>query len=267
MNRFLTLTFLTLFAIGLVAPPGQAQPQNLPTISSRADSLALEVYQALGGPNAWQALKYLRFTFAVEDNGNRNTIAHHLWNRHTGDYRVEWDNQKGDTTFVVLFNVNTKKGSVYANKKQLSDSQSDPLLKQAYRRFINDTYWLLAPVKLLDKGARRTYVSDSSTAETAVLHLSFNNVGLTPGDQYWHYIDRNTHRPKRWAFHLQHYEEDQPASSFKWLNYKKFSTPEGPVWIATRKESLDGSRAILTDRVQTPTTVPSTMFSEPSPQL
>jgi hypothetical protein len=239
----------------------------VPDLSNRADSTAYRVYEALGGPEAWNALNYLRFTFAIESNGNRRPIAHHLWDRQKGDYRVEWSSDSGDTTFVVLFNIDTQEGSAYANGEQLSPNRTDEMLEQAYRRYINDTYWMLAPVKLLDDGVHRRYLPDSSTAESAVLHITFGEVGLTPGDQYWHYIDRETHRVVEWAYHLQSYSDDREPSHFRWMNYRQFETPEGPVWIGTRKEAVDGSRAILTDRIETPDKVSEDAFSNPEPQL
>lgn len=267
MYRLLSVTFLGLLIAASLAVSARAQTQNLPSITSRADSIAYQAYQALGGPDAWKSLPYLRFTFAVENEGTRRPIAHHLWNRRTGDYRVEWSTQEGDTTFVVLFNVNTQDGEAYANGQEVSSQRSVELLRQAFRRYINDTYWMLAPVKLLDHGVNRTYLPDSSTAETAVLRITFDNVGLTPGDTYWHYIDRETYRPRQWAYHLQSYSADDPPSRFRWTDYEQFEAPEGPIWIATRKEALDGSRAILTDRIETPSQVAEDMFTDPEPQL
>lgn len=267
MYRLLAVAILGFFLVTSPGGTANAQPADIPTLSSRADSLAYQVYEALGGAEAWSSLKYLRFTFAVESGGNRRPVAHHLWNRHTGDYRVEWSSDGGDTTFVVLFNVNSREGSVYANGQELSAERSSEMLDQAYRRYINDTYWMLAPAKLLDDGVNRTYLPDSSSTETAVLHLSFGDVGLTPGDEYWHYIDRQNHRVKQWAYHLQSYAEDRPASRFRWMNYREFEAPDGPIWIATRKEALDGSRAILTDQIETPAKVPKDMFTNPKPQL
>lgn len=267
MYRLLSVTFLGLVLVASHVGFARAQTQDLPPITSRADSIAYRTYEALGGPDAWQSVNYLRFTFAIESEGNRRPIAHHLWNRRTGDYRVEWSSQEGDTTFVVLFNINTQEGDAYANAEAVSGERSADLLQQAYRRYINDTYWMLAPVKLLDEGVNRTYLPDSSTTETAVLHITFGNVGLTPGDQYWHYIDRETNRTRRWAYHLQGYSDDQSPSNFRWMNYEQFETPEGPIWIATRKEALDASRAILTDRIEVSGDVPDDMFSDPNPRL
>lgn len=267
MYRLLAVTVLGLFLTLSLSNSTEAQPREIPTLSTTADSVAYQVYEALGGPEAWNSLQYLRFTFAVEDEGNRQPVAHHLWNRDTGDYRVEWSSGEGDTTFVVLFNVNSREGSAYADGVEVSSERTSEMLDQAYRRYINDTYWMLAPVKLLDEGVNRTYLPDSSSAETAVLHLNFGDVGLTPGDEYWHYIDRETYRVQEWAYHLQSYPEDRAPSHFRWMNYQQFEAPEGSIWIATRKQAIDGSRAILTDQIDTPAEVADEMFTNPEPQF
>ena len=239
---------------------------SLPSIETRADSLAMQAYQAFGGPEAWSALPYLRFDFAVEQDGNRQLIAHHLWNRQTGDYRVEWPAEP-DSTYTALFNVNTKKGQVYLNGDSVASARNDTLLQQAYRRYVNDSYWMLAPTKMLDPGVNRTYVADSSNASTGVVKLTFDDVGLTPGDQYWMHVDRETGLLERWNFVLQHQPGDAPPSSFTWTGYENFSTPAGTLRVATRKEAVEGNRALLTDAVGMPESVPEGTFTNPEPML
>lgn len=237
-------------------------------LENRADTLALQVLEEMGGAETWDALPYLRFTFAVEQGGERTPVAHHFWDRQNGDYRVEWTGQEGDTTFVALFNVNDHEaGTVYVDGEPVAEGRSGELLDQAYQRFINDTYWFLAPVKLLDPGVHLSTVPDSSTTEHTVVHASFDSVGLTPGDQYWYTIDRDSNRVDRWAYHLQSYEPDQPASRFEWTGYRQLDSPAGPAWVATRKESLGGETAILTDQVEAPESPPEGMFTDPSPRL
>ena len=252
---------------GSESPTAAAGPDM--ALENRADSVAMEVYEALGGPETWRSFPYLRFTFAVEQEGNRNPVADHFWNRQTGQYRVEWSSQGGDTTFVALFDVDAHQdGEVYANGTALEGARASELLDQGYRRFINDTYWLLAPVKMLDPGVHLEMVADSTTAVQAVLHASFGeDVGITSGDQYWFTVDRETHRMTAWAYHLQGYDEEQPPSRFRWTNYQEYETPSGPVWMAPRKQSIGGGTAILTDSIGTPASAPENIFSDPSPRL
>ena len=266
---FALLFILCLSGAGCAGEASQDEAESassLPSTETRADSLAMRAYEALGGPEAWAALPYLRFDFAVEQDGNRQLIAHHLWNRQTGDYRVEWP-AGSDSTYTALFNVNARKGQVYLNGDSVASARNDTLLQQAYRRYINDSYWLLAPTKMLDPGVNRTYVADSSNASTGVVKLTFGDVGLTPGDQYWMHVDKETGRLKRWDFVLQHQPNNAPPSSFTWTGYESFSTPAGTLRVATRKEARGGNRALLTDAVGMPENVPEDMFTNPEPML
>ena len=235
------------------------------TLQSHADSVAMQALIAQGGPSAWKQLRYLRFDFGSESGGTRNRIASHLWDRHSGAYRVEW-NAGQDTTVIALFNVNTREGRVYLNRAAAAEEAQQALLERAYSRFINDTYWLLAPTKMLDEGVTRRYVADSSSAEFDVVALSFDGVGLTPGDRYWMWVDKNDGLVKRWAFVLQG-SPDRPPSRFRWEGYKTFDTPGGQLMLAERKSSWGGDRALLTDRVSLPQSVPADIFTNPTRPL
>ncbi len=139
------------------------------------------------------------------------------------------------------------------------------MLERAYGRFINDTYWLLMPVKMMDPGVTRTYVADSSMGGMDVLRLSFDAVGLTPGDQYWVYVDKNTGRVERWAFLLQGHPRDHVPQPIRWTDYKSFQTPAGTIELSERK-TRNGS-VTYTDNVDVPENLPDGAFSDPTPIL
>ncbi len=224
----------------------------------KADSLAAAVLDAAGGAEAWQSLPFLAFEFGAERDGERSTTAAHVWDRMTGAYRVEWTHR--DTAIVALFNVRTREGRIFADGSELPSEAARPFLDRAYTRFINDTYWLLMPVKLLDPGVNRHYEADSSDAETEVLRLTFGQVGLTPGDTYWVYVDRPTGRVNRWAYVLQH-NPDGPPTFAEWTDWQAYPASAGPVWMSSRKVTSWG--ALLTDRITTPLSVDPLRFLEP----
>ena len=195
MKSLLSLTILALFlAACQPAEPDQAVDEGmeslLPPLETAADSLAFRALEASGGEMAFRSMPYLRFNFGVPPRSPRR----HLWDKMTGDYRLEYD--RGDTTFVVLFNTETQEGAAFANGEPVSDALQR--VESAYSAFINDTYWLLMPVKMLDPGVYREVVPDSSTAEHAVVRLWFDEVGLTPGDTYYVWVDRETGMVDRW---------------------------------------------------------------------
>jgi hypothetical protein len=74
--------------------------------------------------------------------------------------------------------------------------------KAAFSRWTNDSYWLLAPLKVLDPGVKLSYEGQKDVGGTKceALRLSFEQVGLTPQDQYVFYIDPATKLLHAWDY-------------------------------------------------------------------
>lgn len=245
-------------------------PTDTISPETKADSVALRMLRAHGA-DAWASAPYLRFNFGIESPRGSQVVARHLWNRETGEYRVEWSGGP-DTSYVAIVNVREVEdelppGTVYRNGTELSGSASQQARKQAYGRFVNDTYWLLAPLKVYDPGVNRSYLADSSTAEHHVIHLSFGDVGMTPGDEYWLYVSKETGRLERWAYHLQSMADDTAPRHFEWRGYRDMSAPDGQVRLATRKGMVGAEQAILTDRLALPDSAADGAFSNPEAML
>lgn len=198
-----------------------------------------KIWDAAGGKKTWNDSRYLTFDFAPQKDGKTVLRRSHLWDRYTGDYRFEsktTNNQK----LIVLFNVNSKKGRSYINGKQLPDPENSAEIEKAYGYFINDSYWLIAPLKLDDPGVNVTLDEPEEIEGTPheVLHLNFDKVGLTPGDQYWLYVDPQTGLIKRWKFLLQGKKE---PGIFNWTDYKDLG---GGLKLSTRKQNINQNNAI-----------------------
>jgi len=244
------------------AAPAARDTVTRPVLKTYADTVAMRVYDASGGPAAWEALPFLGFNFSVMRQNERGRVFRHFWDRRTGAYRAELPGPANEP-YVALFNVDTREGRVYWQGTELDTVETPKMLDEAYRRYINDTYWLLLPFKLFDPGVNRTYVPDSSDASFDVVHLSFGNVGLTPGDQYWLYVDKETGRLARWTYVLESYGPDTPPRSFVWEDYEEHVTPEGSLFFATRKRGIGVPFAILTNEITTPSfdQVPDDIFT------
>jgi Family of unknown function (DUF6503) len=161
--------------------------------------IADAVIRASGGDH-WGKVKSLRFTFNVSQDGKTLMSATHNWDVRGGTDAVSWS---GKTVQVDL-------------KNPSADADS----KAAYHRWVNDSYWLLAPLKLNDSGVTLAYQGTQEVDGKSydVLHLSFAGVGLTPGDQYNFYIDPETHLVRRWDY------MPNPAKkvSGTWDEYEEF---------------------------------------------
>src|SRR5688572_27997191 len=154
-----------------------------------ADSVARRAIDVLAGL-AWDDARYLAFSFNVEREGNIVASWPQRWGRFTGDYRVSGKTRDGDAIDVIM-SVKTKERKAWKNGQPVADPKD--LLTLGYRRFINDTYWLLMGFKSFDPGVSREYAgekSDASGNTYDVVRFSFDKVGLTPGDVYWMWVNR-----------------------------------------------------------------------------
>lgn len=203
------------------------------------DDVINQIWDAAGGRKTWDESRYLTFDFAPQKDGKTVLRRSHLWDRYTGDYRFE-TKTSGNRKLTVLFNVNSKKGKAFMNGKQLPDSLSNAEIEKAYGYFINDSYWLIAPLKLDDPGVTVTLEEPEEIEGNShqVLHLSFDKVGLTPGDQYWLYVDPKSGQVTRWKFLLQGKKE---PGIFNWTDYKDLG---GGLKLSTRKQNIKQNNAI-----------------------
>jgi hypothetical protein len=247
-----------LAALALAAPavltPAPAEGASDPKAAAVAD----RVMEALGGAEAWNATRYLRFDFAVDREGKTLVRRAHTWDKWNGRYRLEATTKEGEP-YVVLLNINTKDGDAFLKGKKLEGEEEKKFLEQGYGVWVNDTYWLLMPYKMKDPGVSLAMAGEEKKDGEAwdKVRLSFDNVGLTPKDRYWAYVNRKTGLVDRWDYVLK--GEDKPPTSFMWKNWQK----HGKVMLADdRVNTKDGTR-IYFPVLETPGTVAETVFTKP----
>ncbi|MFC5282847.1 hypothetical protein [Pedobacter alpinus] len=217
-----------------------------------------KVWKAVGGKSTFEKSRYLEFDFAAERNGKSNQPRKHFWDRYTGDYRLEMPQSDGKK-MVVLFNTNTQKGKAYENGILVPDSLNNQLVKRAYASFINDTYWLITPVKLEDPGVNTNLEADEliNGINCHTIHLNFDKVGLTPGDQYWLYVNDKTGEVVRWKFLLQ---KQQNTSVFDWTPYQDLGNG---LKLSTRKTNLANQSSIYFPVARVLDTLDKNTFTKP----
>ena len=90
------------------------------------------------------------------------------------------------------------------------------------------------------------------------MRLTFDNVGLTPKDKYWAYVNRKTGLVDKWEFVLK--GESKPPSPFTWEGWKKY----GNVMLAPeRKNPKDGTR-IYFPVLEVKESLPDAVFTDPA---
>lgn len=218
----------------------------------RARQLAEQSLKAMGGQEALDATRFFRFNFF----GFRT----HHWDRQSGDHRLEGQTRDGDA-YVVLHNINTRKGSAWLNGEALDGKKLEEWLKNAYSAWVNDTYWLLMPYKLLDPGVHLTY--DGEETLDGVVYdkvlLTFDGVGLTPGDRYWAYLNRETGLMDRWAYFLEGWEEGREATHWQWTDWDRY----GRILLSPRRFNPENEREALLDDLAVFDSLPQNIFTSP----
>ena len=215
-------------ALALAAPALAASDPEAVKVAERT-------LEAMGGADAWGATRFLRFNFF----GFR---LHH-WDRYTGRHRLEGQTRDGDA-YVVLHNIQTREGKVWLNGEPLAGEAADEWLERAYGAWVNDTYWLLMPYKLRDPGVNLAHDGEEEIDGQVYdkLKLTFDGVGLTPGDTYWAYVNRETGLMDRWAYFLESYDEDREPTHWLWLDWQDYG---GIKLSPLRKNAEDGSERPL----------------------
>lgn len=257
MRRKLSFLLITPLMSGLAASIGfaaQSSQGEGPAYAWHDSSLT-----AMGGKKGWEKTRYLRFRWNVYRAGKLVSDRRHYWDRYDGDYRLETKTRDGDS-LLALFNVNNGEGQVWVDGKPAEGARNDSLVERAYAMFINDSYWLLMPYKWRDPGVNLEYLGQETHDDGTwhVVHLSFENVGLTPGDQYWAYIsDEPPHLMKKWQYHLQNRENKGPV--IRWENWQRF----GDMMIATERNAIGEDFRIEFAEVQASRRVPRGTFKPP----
>lgn len=249
-------TTAVLLAAALTLPaaaPGQQEGDSADP--ARARELADRVMEALGGEEAWESTRYITFGFA----GART----HWWDRYTGRHRLEGETREGER-YLVLHDVDDQgeEGRAWLDGEPAQGERGAELVQNAYAAWINDTYWLLAPYKLLDPGVSLSYAGTEAVdgVEYEKLRLSFEGVGLTPGDRYWMYVHPETGLVNRWAYVLE--SQEPPPTAWEWKGWE----PYGPgIMLADQRIHAESGRELPLSSIAVPEELPESVFTSPEP--
>jgi hypothetical protein len=257
--RTTALVYVVLAAATLAGGCTQLNRGANPAATSIGDPDVRRIHarmlNAMGGQAAWESARYFEFEFGVARNGAVAPGWSHRWDRHTGEYRLS--GTRAGAPLVVLMNVNRpEQGRAWVAGQPVAGARLDSLRTFAYGRFINDSYWLIMPYKWTDPGVRLSYVGRRNEAgrDWEVVRLSFEEVGLTPQNEYLAYINPETGLMERW-YHFSRAEAN--PSIYDWKDWQRF----GPILLATDKPTPDGATSIRFSGVRVETRVPPGVFT------
>lgn len=161
--------FLALYLIyNEPLPEGQTGPQ--------ADALAEKMLTAINH-DVYKQTRFLEWSFA-------GGAHHYKWDKENGKVEVKWDD------YTVDLNLNdTSRSMVSKTNTELTAKESKDLTHTAWDYFNNDSFWLVAPFKVFDRGTERSIVKLEDGSN--VLLVNYTSGGTTPGDSYLWKLNAN----------------------------------------------------------------------------
>jgi len=197
------------------------------------------------------------FRFVVIDKEERVFAADHHWDLVHKRARITWTSRE-KKQYDALLDIDARTAEGTIDGAPAEGEAERELSEKAYARWINDTFWLMLPLKLFDPGTKlemeQPQVTNGETIQ--VLKLSFDAVGLTPGDQYWLYVNPEANRIVRWEMLLQG-EKEREGVTFE--DYH----PVGPLLLAHDHKVEASGRRIVFEETKASKTVDMTAFKLP----
>jgi hypothetical protein len=237
------------------APAAADRVQVSPESDAEAIEIAQSVMEAMGGWEKWDQTRFLQWNFF----GRRQ----HHWDRWTGDIRIAGPMQfrsEEPEEVLVLMNIHTKQGRGWdADGNEITDAATlEALLATGHAVWINDSYWLVMPYKLLDPGVTLKLLGERPMEDgrpADVLQLTFaEGVGDTPENKYEVFVARDTGLVEQWSF-FEEAGDSEPRFTMPWLNWQPF----GDILLATgRGRDLDWA-------IAAPIELPESVFRNPEP--
>jgi hypothetical protein len=137
----------------------------------KADILAKNILKAVKH-EAYKNTRFLEWSF-----GGKRSFK---WDKEKNIVAVSWD-----TIRVNLHTRNKENSTIFFNniKQEIADPS---LILKAWNIFNNDSFWLVAPHKLFEKGIVRSI--QKVDGKDALL-VKYRNGGSTPGDSYLWILD------------------------------------------------------------------------------
>lgn len=178
MKKFLKISGLilgVLLIVGLVGYVIVNEPLPETEDSKDAHHLALKMLSALDHKK-FEQTDYIEWQFAG--------VHEYQWFKSENRVIVKWDEVE-----VNLYTKETSKSTAIEAGEQMKGDKRDQLIKKAIEFFNNDSFWLVAPYKVFDRGTARGIVKLDDGSEA--LMVTYTTGGSTPGDSYLWILDKD----------------------------------------------------------------------------
>ena len=103
--------------------------------------------------------------------------------------------------------------------------------------------------------------SKSAGNDLSTPRPEFGFAGLTPGDPYWAWINRETGLMDQWAYFLQGWEDDKTPTRWQWLDWQQY----GDIKLSPNRVNPDGDRKAELGNLAVLDHLPDSLFESPEP--
>ena len=249
-TKLAVLSVLLVAAAALVAEESERYRPLSAQSEERAVEIARATLDTMGGAEAWNSTRYISWKFM---GGSL-----HVWDKWTGNHRMESQDRSSGDQIVALININTWDGRIYKNGAEVTDPEElANRLNRAFRSWNNDTYWMFMPYKLLDAGVTLRYLGERAMQDgraADVLQLTFEDVGDTPDNKYEVFVAKDTGLVEQWTY-WSRFDDPEPGFTMPWADWQQF----GGIMLATNKgRDSDWSIHVYAE-------LPETVFTSPEP--
>jgi len=130
-----------------------------------------------------EAINHEQFTETKEIHWIFRGVNRYEWKLQQDLVDVYWEDYQ-----VSLQTKMPNKSSVYRNNQELKGEEKKEAIAYATKNFNNDSFWLIAPHKIFDKGTKRQLIEEDGQQKVLV---TYSSGGTTPGDSYLWELDEN----------------------------------------------------------------------------
>lgn len=253
----------------LIDPGARAQTAGDATAKfdpSRSDEMAItiadKVAKAMGGSETWDKAAFIKFTFVMLQGELRLAERTHYWDKASGRSRMEGPS-KDKKNVIAIVDHATKSGQAAIDGQLLLDDDAKKFIELAYSNLVYDSYWAFMQFRLKEPGVRLRYEGEIKAGPVTYdkILVTFDDSGLTPGDRYWLYINRDTSKVERWSYVLRGQGSSASPTAWQWVDW----TEAKGLSYAMRKTQADGEIDIVIENVAIYDSLPETVFTSTAP--
>lgn len=212
MKKFLRITAIVIVVlVAIVFAAGfflnESKPEGTP--GPEADALARKMMAAIDHA-AWDTTALVSWDF-----GGRQQ---HIWDRERHFAEVRWAD--GEENFRSQVDINARTGLLWKNGEAVTDPAArDKGVDFAWKKWVNDSFWLNPVSKVFDPGTERSLVKLDDGSEA--LMITYTSGGDTPGDSYLWMLDENG-LPTSWKMWVSIIPIG--GMEFTWEDWQTFDT-------------------------------------------